>query len=145
MMLLEIPPELRIKVLEFALREDEVIQIRDGQSVNPPDWINACKQIRAETYKTWVKTNCFLIHVRDLDVTHLHKFAAHLRSIEATAPDVTATVADSHNWQNLLSWCRRVQTRTPGTRRIVQRWGPYDTKTYAVVKTAMKIGNKAQS
>ena len=102
--LFQLPAELRNQIYEYALKEDHEIRIEDSK---PPEWINTCKQFRHETLKMYYRVNTFYANIDHLDARKLVRWYTHVAAIFPD-PMYTACLSSSHNWENLIEWCKEV-------------------------------------
>lgn len=110
------PSEIRNYIYTLALTRPCTIEITKNLRI--PSLLQTNRQLRHEALAIWLEDNRFRITV--------HRFEAHLcvtwntlvadmgaslgAGVKAT-PRVRLVVERSHNWKNLLDWCRHVHQR----------------------------------
>lgn len=147
--LLSLPAELRKWIYEYALAERRSIKITPG--LRTPALLRTSSQLRCEAHPIWFKVNPFklvsmfqtpsLLDIRNpltqllpsqtmhnLDMSLGNAWTTNMCTSDATRPP-KLDFADSHDWKNLLRWCRgfhRPQSREetaliPKSRTIILR------------------------
>jgi hypothetical protein len=106
---LDLPPELRNKIYQLALKE-RTGRIAVDTTWKPPALLATCKQIRSESRCMAYVVNSFGLAVRDCDHSVRMAFKAHLQSLpDELRNQVTCyTTLAGSNWNNLVVWCRHV-------------------------------------
>lgn len=103
--LLELPPELREHVFEYALLSEDEIEI--ATDLQQPGLLATCYAIRGETLHMWY-SNQFCIRIFDCDARLLTAFMRHCRNVtgKEILPDIE--LRGRKEWSNLMRWCKDV-------------------------------------
>lgn len=64
--LLDLPAELRNRISEFVLLQDDAVVITS--STPQPAYLHVCRQIRTEAFEVFYTGNDFLLRVDDFDI-----------------------------------------------------------------------------
>lgn len=114
--LLTLPPELRNKIYALALTKPYTIDITKDLLI--PGLLQTNRQLRHEALALWLEDNRFRLTVQRFDArlcapwnTLVARMVASLPGGRVPFPRVRVVVEDSHNWKNLLDWCREVHKR----------------------------------
>jgi len=105
--LLDLPPELRTAIYEFALVERDHVVITPH--LRPPSLIYTCRVTRREASPVWADLNTFLGKIDHCDGRLLNRFAKFRLSLGKVKFDgyFLDCAAQSH-WANLVSWSREI-------------------------------------
>jgi hypothetical protein len=101
-LLLDLPAELKIVIYEFALIEDDVVEIDNG--VQEPPLLCVCQEIRKAARKIWYADKNFRYTAVDLDLTLYHIWTEKLKALGITR-QVRVGVIPSYEWENVLASC----------------------------------------
>lgn len=112
--LLRLPPELRNRIYQYALRlnEDGVIRVNEGDDFPEPALLSTCTQIRREARGIFYSENAIDGVIRSYSPS-IPVFLAK-KSIELTRTcglqlkDLRFIFQGPPRWKNLLSWLRAV-------------------------------------
>ena len=133
--LLGLPPEIRDLIYGYALHECECIALQDEPL--PPAWLQACQQIRDNVLEMYYNLNRFDIVVRNLDTRLLIDWTRWLTSM-GVEPKIYIVIAISHNWENLLAWCKAVW-EDQAYCSLIHLHHEHARQTHVVVVTAHRI------
>jgi len=107
--LLNLPPELRIIIFEFALIVDGNIAVTTDTKT--PALFATNRQVRSETIPIWYGKNEFRFVVNQCDASLVQKFdqqAVPPEQRDSFGTKVVFTLENEPNWSNLREWCRAV-------------------------------------
>ncbi|KAK5111956.1 hypothetical protein LTR85_011703 [Meristemomyces frigidus] len=104
--LLALPAELRNRIYEFALLEQETVHVDDN--LRRPALLDTCRQIRSEALRLWYTENAFLFTIHDCDGTVADKFLCSLRMLPINDSKLHARYVYTGvaNWKNLKAWAK---------------------------------------
>ena len=115
-MLLDLPPEIRLYIYEFALVEDKRIIITPRGPIQPSLlWV--CSSVREEAILLYYTVNSFQLTVHDYNVQPIlkpidvyFKYCKRLTSTDGLgkrcAGDLEVCMLGPLNWKNLVQWCK---------------------------------------
>jgi hypothetical protein len=104
--LLELPPELRNRIYEYALHETAGIQL--VSSLKLLLLLETCRRVRNEARSLWFHTNIFHLNVVDCDATLADTFNAINRNGTQLCVNMHFSFhRHQPNWHNLIAWCHR--------------------------------------
>lgn len=106
------PPEIRNNIYTLALREPHTIDIKHAPRV--PGLLHTNRQLRHEALAIWLLDNRFRITIRRFDGHLCASWNALVHGMTVSlsggagilTPRVYFLAERSHNWNNLLHWCR---------------------------------------
>ncbi|KAK3632330.1 hypothetical protein LTR56_005395 [Elasticomyces elasticus] len=111
--LLAIPAEIRVKIFELSLQEDDIVEV-NGRAQHLPGLLTTCVHIRREALSIYYSINRFRLCVQDYDVnpvipfcTSYRKHYIPLKNVDQSNPQRGIQVLQASgtpNWQNLLDW-----------------------------------------
>lgn len=106
--LLDLPPELRTAIYEYALIQTEEITI--AASLGPPALLSVNRLIRTEASGLWYNSNTFAVEVKDCEASVLLAFDQHLREVgqDKMIYQIITPRTNRGNWANLREWSRAV-------------------------------------
>lgn len=112
--LLQLAPELRNHIWEYAVIDSNVIAIDDGW--HEPGLLLACKQIRNEARPFFYCQNSFTAHPTeynsDIYIPVTKRYRELQKSCGIRLPYTSAAVVTlGPNWSNVLEWLRRFHAR----------------------------------
>ena len=108
--LLNLPPELRNKIYEFALVESQEIQVHQQNIVKPPPLLACCRQIRSEALGLFFTGNNFRIWSQDCSGRLVLRWRRHFenygRNAQGNKQTIGVALLGRPNWSNLLGWLK---------------------------------------
>lgn len=105
--LLDLPAELHIQILEYALIEKDQTIITSNL-VQPP-LLHVCSKIRKEALRIWYLSNTFLAEIQDCNAALLTQFSKHVSKLQIGVVLIDLSLTGHGNWTNLVNWCKSIQ------------------------------------
>ncbi|KAK5744422.1 hypothetical protein LTR17_002132 [Elasticomyces elasticus] len=108
-MLPTIAPELRNKIYELVLLEEDIICV--DKKLRVPALLQVCRQIRTDTLAMWYERNTFCFTIMHCNPGLILRFDELIMATELvnnTAVEMRSFVKGKPNWGNLMKWCRAV-------------------------------------
>ena len=104
--LLELPPELRTIIYEYALLEPDLIRVSRSNLVVPPSLLATCRQVRSEAIKIYHSENKFSINAPDCDVDLYIKWHNHFSQYWAKQASwaLGINLSGRASWTGLMKW-----------------------------------------
>lgn len=127
--LLALPPELRNRIYDYVLTENEA-KVVVTPALKPPPLLLACTQIRSEALALWYSNNDFQIGVHNCDGTLHIKWGLHYRLLRRTYNSLKAgqsiqwNFTGGANWKNLMAWLRESHREGLLVRLLCAEWYP---------------------
>ncbi|CAK4033890.1 Hypothetical predicted protein [Lecanosticta acicola] len=107
--LLGLPAELRNRIYEMVLQEEQQIHVtKQGYSRSP--FLSVCRQIRSEALKIFYYGNKFIFRAPGYDSDVIYTFVCILEQMEISRRKTTFSIRQSYktaNWPKLLKWLHR--------------------------------------
>ena len=102
---LNLPPELRLCIYEYALTESRSIQVTE--ELKEPGLLQTSAEIRRESFLIWHRNNSFNILVVDFDGRLLSRWTRHCASVgmSGIVRNQMRCVGEA-NWGNLMAWLK---------------------------------------
>jgi len=128
--LLGVPTEVLVLILEFALLDENEVQLTD--TTKPPGVLGVCRKVYLEARKIWYCQNQFIMTIYDCDAALLKKWdnnaswRAHVKHPDD--PDLLVRLDGGPLWDNLMKWCEEVHQGTVCTLKQVS----LDKATYGL-------------
>ncbi|KAK5127544.1 hypothetical protein LTR85_006884 [Meristemomyces frigidus] len=107
---LKLPPELRNRIYEMVLVEEDFIHVTRQPSFEPP-LLKTCHQIRDDALQIYFEMNAFVFYAPAFDSTAIMRWTAKVRrmgeGMRAIAAHWQSVFDDMPDWSNLMLWLRR--------------------------------------
>ena len=111
-LLLALPGELRNRIYDYCLIEEDIWVTRDTK---PPGLLSACRRIREETRPIWFGDNTFKFDIQNCDASVMRLFQKQVM-VSLRIPSLrlafrqkvrfyVSNDTGSINWDNLEKWC----------------------------------------
>lgn len=104
---LSLPPELRTAIFEYALIEEDEIEIT--RQLRQPALLQTSRQMRGETLPMWYLRNSFYSKIRNCDALLNTRFHTHIWDSGLVGVQVATRIhGRGRDWANLVKWCEYV-------------------------------------